>query len=149
MNMWIIDKDTIFYIIICYNIINDVININMNKKEIIINISKEIAPVISSRDIIDTLVKKIEKADAKSIVLDFSNVDFVSRSATHALIKLKELYNKKWNLFNKKKLVFNNINESFDKMLQSVTASKNYMRRKVDFNPQKVTSKSLFEKNLI
>ena len=119
------------------------------KKALVISIKKEIAPVISSRDIINRLARAIEEADSKKIMLDFNKVEFVSRSATHALIKLKEKYNKSWNIFWKKKIVFININRSFEKMVQSVVASKKFMNRKVEFNPEMVSADALFDKNIV
>jgi len=96
-----------------------------------------------------SIERKLEEADSKKIMLDFNKVEFVSRSATHALIKLKEKYNKSWNIFNKKKIVFININRSFEKMVQSVVASKKFMNRKVEFNPEMVSADALFDKNIV
>jgi len=119
-----------------------------SKKEVTIDIKEEIASVISSRSTVDRLVKIIESTDTNMVVLDFNNVEFVSRSATHALITMKKRYSS-WKLFNKKRVAFINMNRSFEKMLQSVVASSKYMRKEVKFNPKKVSQKVLFEKNLI
>src|SRR4030042_1050018 len=59
-------------------------------KEISINIANLLAPIISSRDIIDILEKSIKKTDSRSVNLDFINVKFISRSAAHALLLMKE-----------------------------------------------------------
>ena len=58
-----------------------------------IKIKDTIASTINSRDIVAKISKIIKKVPAKTIVLDFSNVDFVSRSATHELLKLKNQFN--------------------------------------------------------
>ncbi len=60
------------------------------KKTHKIIVSSLLAPILSSRDTIGVLEKKIRKTKIKSIDLDFSNVSFVSRSAAHALLLMKE-----------------------------------------------------------
>ena len=64
-----------------------------NKK--VINVAKILAPIVGSRDLMSVLAEAINKADAKSVDLDFREVEFVSRSAAHALLLMKEDLQKK------------------------------------------------------
>jgi len=72
--------------------------INAHKKLIL---SRLIAPIISSRDVIDALEKDIIKTKAKSVDLDFTDVKFISRSAAHSLLLLKERLQAKKHFFYK------------------------------------------------
>ncbi len=75
--------------------------------------------ILSSRDLIRDYQKEIEKAKDNSVVLDFSNVDFISRSAAHEFLKLKEEYKVKKNKY----LIFENTNEDISKMFEIVARS--------------------------
>jgi hypothetical protein len=61
-----------------------------NKKRAQLNMAKLIAPMISSRDIVEVLSKAINKTGAQSVDFDFFAVKFISRSAAHALLLFKE-----------------------------------------------------------
>ena len=50
----------------------------------------EIAPIISSRDIVVYLKDLIVKMSPKSVVFDFDRIEFVSRSAAHEFLLLKD-----------------------------------------------------------
>ena len=87
-----------------------------------LNIAEKIAPIISSRDIVDNLNNDISKLKAKVIYLDLAKVDFMSRSAAHELLLLKEEFKRK--LFRKKEVVFINANDDVKKMLRVVAANR-------------------------
>ncbi|OGZ18651.1 MAG: hypothetical protein A2Z68_01175 [Candidatus Nealsonbacteria bacterium RBG_13_38_11] len=112
-------------------------------KEISINIANLLAPIISSRDIIDILEKSIKKTDSRSVNLDFINVKFISRSAAHALLLMKE------RLQTKKELSFINTNEDITNMLRAVAANRIVPKsQKPRFNPEKTNIDSLLKKVL-
>lgn len=94
----------------------------MKAKITILNISKILAPILGSRDIIDDLKQLVIKAPTKRVDLDFQKVQFVSRSAAHELLKLKEelFYRKQ----NKKEVNFINTNENVAQMLRIVAANR-------------------------
>lgn len=87
-----------------------------------INIAKVLAPIVGSRDLMPILAEAVNKADATSVDLDFSEVEFVSRSATHALLLMKEDLQRKW--LNKKYIVFINASENVQEMFRIVAANR-------------------------
>ncbi len=80
---------------------------------IFIDVEKEIAPIVGSRDVVKTLEKRMNVA--KRIVLDFKNVEFVSRSAAHVLLAYKRNNPDK-------DIEFRNMNQSVEKMFHLVEA---------------------------
>ena len=87
-----------------------------------IDIAKKLAPIVGSRDVVSILKKTIEKAHAKAINLDFSAVEFVSRSAAHELLVLKEKLNKSF--FRKKAINFINASDNVTEMFRTVAANR-------------------------
>ena len=125
----------------CYNKHRKMTNIKKSYKNLII--SRLLASIVSSRDAIDILEKIIKKTNAKSVNLDFSNVKFISRSAAHALLLMKEKVRAK------KDISLTNTNEDVTNMLRAVAANRIVSKRqKPKFNPQKVDINSLFKKVL-
>ena len=117
--------------------------LNKRVKEISINIANLLAPIISSRDIIAILEKSIKKTDSRSVNLDFIKVKFISRSAAHALLLMKE------RLQAKKELSFINTNEDITNMLRIVAANRIVPKsQKPRFNPEKTNIDSLLKKVL-
>jgi len=109
-----------------------------------IKINKLLAPIISSRDVAEVLEDTIKKTDNKSVVLDFSNVKFISRSAAHALLLLKEKFESK--VLNKKELSFINADNDVAEMLRIVAANRAFPRvKKPEFNPEKIDITSLLK----
>lgn len=107
-----------------------------------INVAAEIAAVISSRDLVDNLKKSVKKVDAERVYLDFSEVKFVSRSAAHALLLMKE--DLKRNLIGKKEIVFINANSDVEKMLRIVAANLALPKKnKTDFEIERIDINSL------
>jgi len=116
---------------------------NIKKTHKNLMISDLLASIISSRDIIDILEKAIKKIDNKSVDLDFSNVKFVSRSAAHALLLMKE------RLQTRKDIYFINSNKDVANMLRVVAANRIVsQKKKPDFNPEKIDINSLFKEAL-
>ena len=91
-------------------------------KTINIDVAKSLAPIVGSRDVVSNLKKIIEKAHAKAINLDFSTVEFVSRSAAHELLVLKEKLNKSF--LNKKVINFINASDNVTEMFRTVAANR-------------------------
>ncbi|MEK7167483.1 MAG: STAS domain-containing protein [Patescibacteria group bacterium] len=86
-----------------------------------INIAYRIAPIISSRDVVDNLENDISKLKTEMVCLDFAEVDFISRSAAHEFLSLKEKLKRR--LLKKKEVVFINTNDDVKKMLRIVAAN--------------------------
>ena len=91
-----------------------------NKK--IINVAKILAPIVGSRDLMPILAESVNKADARSVDLDFSQVEFVSRSAAHALLLMKEDLQRKW--LKKKYIAFVNAPENVREMFRVVASNR-------------------------
>ena len=108
----------------------------------VINVAKAIAVIVGSRDLVDQMEKAILKTRTKLVHLDFSEVEFVSRSATHSLLVMKENFSRK--TLNKKELSFVNANKDVEKMFRVVAANRALPKKKTaDFNPEKIDISSL------
>jgi len=117
---------------------------NKSQNSTTIKVSELLAPIISSRDVVDVLEDKVKKTDTESVVFDFSNVKFISRSAAHALALLKERFESR--VSNKKSLSFVNANSDVVEMLHIVAANKIYPKnKKPEFNPEKIDINSLLK----
>ncbi len=90
--------------------------------KITINVAKTLAPIVGSRDLMPVLAEAVNKTDAQSVDLDFSEVEFVSRSAAHALLLMKEDLQRKW--VNKKYIAFVNASENVQEMFRVVAANR-------------------------
>ncbi|MDD5430904.1 MAG: STAS domain-containing protein [Candidatus Pacebacteria bacterium] len=112
----------------------------MNKKsKVVIKIAKVLAPILGSRDIIDSLKSRVLESDVKSVVLDFKNVQFASRSAAHELLLIQEEVSQK-----NKELSFENTNDDITKMLRIVAANRALPKHeKPHFKPEKIDINSL------
>ncbi len=117
-------------------------NIKKEKKTSI-DVANLLAPIISSRDIVSILEKFIKKTNTRLVDLDFINVIFISRSATHALLLMKE------NLRAKKSILFINTNKNVAEMLRAVAANRAVPKsQKPKFNLEKININSLLKKAL-
>ena len=104
-----------------------------------INIAKKIASILSSRDAIRNLDKLIKKAKTDLVELDFIEIDFVSRSAAHELLLLKEKFSRQ-----SKIISFINANQDVSKMLRIVAANRALPSQKsTEINVPIVSIKSL------
>jgi anti-anti-sigma regulatory factor len=82
-----------------------------------IHLADVLAPRISTRVAIDALRRDLKLNEANEIILDFSNVESVSRSAAHELITLSfELKNSE-----NKKVFFENILKDISQLFKTVT----------------------------
>ena len=107
----------------------------------VIKVVRVLAPMISSRDVIDLLKAQVLKSDAKSVVLDFTNVDFISRSAAHELLVIKEELHVK-----NREISFENTTKDVSEMLRVVAANRALPKsEKPKFEPEKVDISSLRE----
>jgi len=106
-------------------------------KTVKIVIAKKLAPIVGSRDVVYSLKSLIEKIHARVIDLDFQDVEFVSRSAAHELLVLKEKLNKR--LFWKKAINFINANDNVAGMFRIVAANRAFPKQKeIELDIQKV-----------
>ncbi|MBU4488262.1 MAG: hypothetical protein KKI13_04265 [Candidatus Omnitrophica bacterium] len=106
-------------------------------KTVKIAVSKKLAPIVGSRDVAYSLKNLIEKIHARAIDLDFQDVEFVSRSAAHELLVLKEKFNKR--LFWKKAINFINTSDNVADMFRTVAANRALPKQKeIELNIQKV-----------
>ncbi len=95
----------------------------------IINVAAVVAPVLASRDVISTLKREIEKSVAVQVALDFATVQFVSRSAAHELLRLKESLAAQ---DNQKTVEFMNANDEVVQMLRTVASNRAVPKHKDD-----------------
>ena len=112
-------------------------------KRVTIKLADLIAPIIGSRDLVDSLEKSVSKSKAYLVKLDFKNVKFVSRSAAHALLIMKEDFLRKAPS-SKKDISFVNVNEDIETMLRTVAANRALPKKKeIEFEPKKIDINSL------
>jgi len=109
-----------------------------------INVSKLLAPIISSRDIASILEDKIKTTDTESVLLDFTNIKFISRSAAHSLLLLKAKLESK--ISNRKEISFTNADNDVAEMFRVVAANRALPKKeKPEFNPEKINISSLLK----
>jgi len=90
--------------------------------------AKSLARIISSRDAAASLRSLISRSSSKAIDLDFQNVEFVSRSAAHELLLLKDRFDRA--ICRRKAISFINANNEVAGMLRAVAASRAVPRPK-------------------
>jgi len=90
-------------------------------KETAINVASVVAPVLASRDVMSALKSEIEKTSVQQVQLNFAEVEFVSRSAAHELLRLKEWFATQ---DAHKALEFINANDEVAKMLRTVASNR-------------------------
>jgi anti-anti-sigma regulatory factor len=105
----------------------------------VIKVARVLAPVVGSRDVVDLLKPLILKADNKSVVLSFDDVEFISRSAAHELLLVQaEMHQEE------KYLSFEDTNEEVAAMLRTVAANRALPKSdKPEFKPKKINIDSL------
>lgn len=109
---------------------------------ITINIAKSLAPIISSRDVAASLKKLISKSRSIIVDLDFQDVEFVSRSAAHELLLLKDKFTKA--LLRRKTVNFINTRDDVANMIRVVAASRAVPKsKKEELHIEKVSFDSL------
>lgn len=101
----------------------------MEEKKTTIKVSHLFTPILGSRDIINKLGQFVINAPTERVDLDFQKLQFISRSAAHELLKLKEelFYRKR----NKKEVAFINTNEDVAQMLKIVAANRALPKREI------------------
>ncbi len=91
-----------------------------------INISKEFDRILTSREVVDELVNQILNSQANRAELDFSDVEFISRSFADQFIK------EKLKLLQENSILIevNNAKEEITEMLKTVANTQNTIERK-------------------
>ena len=93
--------------------------------------------MISSRDIVATFLPIIKKYSKHNIVLNFSKIQFISRSAAHEILRLKSKY---------QNIVLENATSEVAGILRTVAASMALPKDTTSkFKPKKTTLKALLE----
>ncbi|MBU4274642.1 hypothetical protein KKE19_02410 [Patescibacteria group bacterium] len=109
-----------------------------------INIRKLLAPIISSRDVASVLEDEIKKTDTELVFLDFTNIKFISRSAAHSVLLLKEKFESR--TLNRKEMSFINADNDVAEMLRAIAANRVLPKKeKPEFNPEKIDILSLLK----
>lgn len=93
-----------------------------------IELKSAIAPTLSSRDIVDVVEKLVDQNDQRRVVIDFSGVTFVSRSAADELLKLRDRYTR---FLSRKKLAFENVPADVAQILTLVKKQQSSTKRPV------------------
>ena len=107
-------------------IVNAILIIYKNAMEkepkTVIDVAKNLAEVVASRDITDILKPLIENTDTRLVDLDFKNTSAISRSAAHELLLIKEDLARAiaW----KKEISFINTNKDIESMLRVIAANR-------------------------
>ena len=110
-----------------------------------INLEKFVTKSIVSRDIVKNILEyEISKLDKQIIYLNFNKIEFVSRSAAHELLKMKERF--EYDKQQKKEVIFKNLTKNVAEMLRIVAADNAYsIQKKVKFNPKKINISDLVQ----
>lgn len=97
-------------------------DVPVEKQNSTIFIAKKIAKIVFSRDLVHNLEKEIAKQKHATVSLNFTDVEFISRSAAHELLMLQEKM--RLRKFKKKEVLFANTNEDIKKMIRIVASNK-------------------------
>ncbi len=108
-----------------------------------IDVAKILAPIVSSRDLIEIVRKEIVKISDAQIQLDFKDVDFISRSAAHEMLVMKEDLARK--AIRKKEISFVNTNPTVKEMFRVVAANRAVPQKpkEIEFKAEKIDIKTL------
>lgn len=108
-----------------------------------INLIEYLPSSISSREIVkDFLEKMIKKINNETIYLNFSKIEFISRSAAHELLKMKERIEN--NDETPKEVIFTEMDENVASMIRVVAANKAYNpAEKPEFKPKEINIREL------
>lgn len=87
-----------------------------------------LAPTLGSRDVTSTLSRVLTWQKEKHIELDFSDIDFISRSAAHELLLLRFKLQRR--IFRKKTIKFVNFKDNVRQVLETVHISWLNIRKK-------------------
>jgi len=93
----------------------------MEIKHSTIDVAEKISKTLSSRDVLEILVKEIRSVPGKQVNLDFSKVEIISRSVAHELLKIQADFDRK--IIFSKRVNFVNTNENVSKMLRIVASN--------------------------
>lgn len=114
--------------------------------EMVIHIADRVAPIVSSRDIAASLENDIKESHADKIQLDFSDVDFVSRSAAHQFLQMKESFQ---NINPQRELSFQNTNSEVKEMFRIIAANRAVPENhKPSFTPTRISVEALTKMGL-
>jgi len=91
-----------------------------------IELVKVIAPNVSSRDAISLVDQKIKRSKSKEIILDFSSVEFLSRSASKELLRAQRELERRW--FRRKKISFSNVSKDVQDVLDASSVTRKTRR---------------------
>lgn len=108
-----------------------------------INVASVVAPVLASRDVISRLKSEIKKLAKQQVRLDFAQVEFVSRSAAHELLRLKEQLAIQ---DRKQEVKFINANNEISQMLRTVASNRAVPKTPKEATPIKTISINDLEK---
>lgn len=97
-----------------------------------IKVITEIAPTLSSRDSIDIVRKLINTVPEKTVIMDFTGVTFVSRSAAHELIALQKKYSTPWQFWKQRRISFDNLSADVRIMFNIAHQRHNRSRTSID-----------------
>lgn len=113
----------------------------IRKSEATIEVAKFLASNIGSRDIVDVLQDQILNSNSSLVILDFKNVNFVSRSAAHEFLLIQEKLRQEH-----KEIIFNNLNNDISEMIRVVAANRAAPKsNKSEFNPEKTDINTLLQ----
>lgn len=125
-------------------LIKDMQNKRHNKT--ILKMASLLTPVISSRDIVITvLTETLKKTNTILVVLDFLDVDFISRSAAQSILSISNDFTHSF--FRKKSISFVNTNKNVSQMFHAVKINKtNTKGAEASINSEAVSIDTLLQK---
>jgi hypothetical protein len=97
----------------------------MRTKKEVVPLRDLMSPTICTRDIVQFLFRNLDKKPCNEIELDFDGIEFISRSASHELLCLKERAEHGiFGLFFKKSIHLVNVNSNVAQLLNVVAANR-------------------------
>ena len=108
-----------------------------------IKIAIVLASIVGSRDVAHNLKAVIEKAKSRHVELDFTDVEFLSRSAAHELLALKD--NVAHSFFWKKIVSFVNTSDNVARMFRVVAASRAVPKPREEYSIERADVNFLYK----
>ncbi len=107
-----------------------------------IKLVEAIAPNISSRDAVRLVGELVRRSRARHVILDFSQIKFLSRSAARELLDAKKRLEQRW--LRRKEIQFEHMQSEVEQIITAVSRSKQDQRpRKLD-DIREISAEELF-----
>ncbi len=101
--------------------------IAFSMKSLIVHINSQLGETVNTRGALSTLLSKIQLQEKSTLVVDFSDVEFISRAFADELVKKREEWQQKGI-----KVILQNVGENVLNMLNAVARTQQAKKRNTE-----------------